>query len=523
MKRYTLLYALMIGVIFMQADSNVDSCDTEVTSKTYLSIAQPFQSNSPELVAASRQDRTHVREDGWHGALQGVVFGGRTTKSENTARYYFPFGKTQLLVEEDLKQVSQINKLDPVDLYSGHFGIETVLETFKSRISIAPRQTVVGGGLHYRHSLWRKEERGIWFSISMPIVHVKNEVNLTEVVENDGGGVFTSTDYTAPVGNMKDAFNQTAWKYGKISDCADAMKKTGVADLEIKFGCEWLKDCPYSIESYIGVHVPTGNRPEACYVMEAIVGAGKHVGIMFGNSFGCELYANEAMDRSLRMEVALGSKYLFKKEQIRSFDLKNKPWSRYIQMYASLEDATAASLLTGAAARETFTPGINILTQEVDVTPGFMHNLNAAWVLKAKWFQGEIGYNLLSRQSECIELNCFTGSPAIKHLFGAGQTNPVRDMTGNFILETSDGSITGNFPVPLSLYEKSVITSSDIDLASAATPAHLAHTVYGSLGGNFDECRWPILTHFGASYTFSRATNAVMDHWTIWAKLGVSV
>jgi hypothetical protein len=522
MKRYIVLCALMIGVVSMRA-TDLDSCDTEVTSRTYMSMVQPFQSNSPELVSGFRSDRTEAREDGWHGAGQVVVFGGRTTKSDSTARYYFPFGKTQLLVDEDIVEVKNINKLDPVDLYAGMFGIQTVLETFESRISIAPRQTIVGAGFHWRHSIWRKEERGIWFSISFPVVHVKNQVNLTENVLNDGGGIFTSTDFTAPVGNMKDALNQSAWKYGKISDCADDMKRTGVADLEIKIGYEWIDTDPCHLESYIGVHVPTGNRPKAVYLMEAVVGSGKHVGIMFGNSLGYQMYANEEMDRSLRMEVALGSKYLFKKSQLRSFDLQNKPWSRYIQLYASLEDATAAAALGGVAGREAFTPGINILTREVDVTPGFMHSLNAAWVAKVKWFQAEIGYNLLARQSECIKMDCFTSDAAIKHLLGLGQTNPVRDMTGNVLLEATEGVITGDMPVPLSLYEQSVLTISDINLASAATPANLAHTIYGSLGANFDECRWPVLAHFGGSYTFSRETNAVMDRWTVWAKFGVSV
>jgi hypothetical protein len=524
MKRCILFFSLMILVARVHAETNLDSCDTEVTSRTYMAMSQPFQSQSPEMTAAFRSDRTHAREDGWHGALQGVVFGGRTTKSDNTARYYFPFGKTELLVEEDIKKISDLDPLNPVDLYTGHFGVSTTGETFKSRISIAPRQTMVGGGLHWRHSIWRKEERGVWVSVSLPIVHIKNEVNLKEDVLNDGGSIFSGGGFTAPAANMTAAFKQTAWNYGKIDDSADDMKRTGVADVEIKLGYEWLDTDPYHIESYIGIHVPTGNRPEGTYLMEAVVGAGKHVGLMFGNSFGCQLYADEANDRSLRMEFALGSKYLFKKEQIRSFDLNNKPWSRYIQMYASLDDATAAQTVSGTLGREQFTPGINILTQEVDVTPGFMHNLNAAWVFKAKWFQGELGYNLLSRQSECIEMESFkAGSPAIKALFGLGQTNPARDITGNFILEATEDTNFDEFPVPLSLYSKSVLTVRDIDLASGATPAHLAHTVYGSLGGNWDECRWPVLAHVGASYTFSRATNAVMDRWTIWAKLGVSV
>jgi len=506
--------------------SNLSSDKLEITSRSYLNTVQPFQSMSPELITGFRSDRTNAREDGWHGAIQAVVLGGRSTKSEHTTRYFFPFGKTVLHVEEDLKQVAEINKLDPVDLYTAHFGVETVLETFQSRIAIAPKQTVVGGGLQWRQSLWRKNDRGVWVSISMPIVHIKNQLNFKETIINNGDGLYTSSEYTAQAATMTDAFKQTAWNYGKIDDSADDMKKTGVADVEIKLGYEWLDTEPYHFESYIGVHVPTGNRPKAAYLFEAVVGSGKHVGIMFGNSFGCELYANDAHDKCVRMEVALGSKYLFKKDQTRSFDLNNKPWSRYIQLYKSIDDATAAATLAATnavAARNNFTPGINILTQEVEVTPGFMHNLNAGWVMQVKWFQAEIGYNLLSRQSECIEMEEFTYQPAIKHLFGIGETNPIRDMTGNFLLETSEGSITGNLPVPLSLYSQSVLTVSDINLSSAATPAHLAHTVYGSVGANFDECRWPILTHLGASYTFSRATNAIMDHWTVWAKLGISI
>jgi hypothetical protein len=530
MKRCLLSLLLLALVVPICASK---STTTENTSRSYLSVPSNYHSASPEFESGFRADRTHVREDGWHGAFEAIVFGGRSTHSDLTARYFFPFGKTTLLVSNDMLQsVDQLTKT-PADINAVAFGIDGVnldpQVPFISMISIAPRQTVVGGGFHWRQSLWRSEEkgRGFWFDFSFPVENIKNEMNLTENITSP------VTINTAPgtagyivANNMIAAFQQTGWNYGKIDDSASAMKRTGVADIEIKFGYEWLDQKPCHVESYIGVIAPTGNKPTATYVFEAIVGNGGHVGVEWGSNVGIELWSNDCGDRSLRAEMACNSKYLFKKEQLRSLDLKYKPWSRYIQLYANQAAAVAAAT---AGNIYSFTPGINILTQEVEVTPGFINDMNCAWLFQAKGFRAELGYNLYARRSETIELDAFNSTAAIKQNGAAGLLNPVGDITPNAFLYFTTGDILAQpFPIPVTLgtvnlYSVAQLTLDDLDLVSASTPAALIHTIYGSLGYDWDDCEWPVGVHIGSSYTFANSNNSVMDHWLVWGKLGISI
>jgi hypothetical protein len=517
-----------------------ESSDTDVSGRSYLAIQPHFHSASPELVSGFRGNSTHKREDGWHGAMQFVLFGSRSTHSDNLARYFFPFGKTSLIVSEDFKAFKGLQFSD-TDILASNFNILTVggatIPGFKSRICIKPRQTVVGFGIHYRQSIYRNEEseRGFWFDVTLPIFHVKNEMNLEEtILSTDNDNTPDATRMTGvgdgPVGNMIDAFRQKGFLFGKIDDCADDMKRTRVADMELKFGYEWLSHEPCHLETYIGLIIPTGNKPKGEYMFEAVVGSGKHVGLSFGSNIGVQIWADEDKERCLRVEHASHSQYLFKKDQVRSFDLKNRPWSRYISMYASLEEATAAAALTDTLPtgnQFSFTPGINIMTREVEVTPGFSHNMNSAIIYQSRGLAVEGGYNFFARRAEHIEFDCsFPETAALKDIVvGRGTTNPLRDISGTSQIEqlVTPPTDDGNVPVLLANYSQSIITADDIDLASASTPCNLAHTIYASLGYNWDECEYPMGMHFGGSYTFSNSNNSVVDRWTLWGKFTISL
>ncbi len=501
--------------------SRVDSCDLEATSRSFLSIHPHFQSSSPEMVSSFRSDRMHAREDGKNGTIQFVLLGSRTTNDKDLARYFFPFGKDSLVVSEQFGQ-------EDTDILSQHFNLFTQNQNFKSRISIKPKQSVIGLGFHYRQSFKRNEEkgRGFFFSFSTPIIRVKNDLNFTEKVLEDGGEPDETADENV-VANMKEAFNQTEWKFGKITN--KSMTKTRLADIEVKLGYEWLQHDPCHLESYIGVIIPTGNEPEGKFVFEPVVGYGKHAGIMSGSAFGVQIWDDEENDKHLRVEYANHSQYLFKREEIRSFDLKNKPWSRYMEVYADEDQARQAAAL-GATdplrAGSLATPGINIFTQKVDVIPGFYHNINTALVYTSKGFQGELGYNFFCQRSECVKLaNSWKEGPALKHREGEGQANPIRDITGNKFLEQRVQSVDDILiiPVPLADFDQSIIKEKDLDLQSAATPCRLIHTVFGALSYRWDYDReYPVFLNYGGSYTFSRNNNAVPRRWTIWSKLGFS-
>lgn len=500
-----------------QATCRVDSCDAEVTSKSYLVSRQPFLSHSPELVAGFRYDRPHAKEEGARGAFQLVAFGNKSLNDDDLARYFLPYGKLEVPVSGAIANFSGNN--NDFYLLAENFNIFTNNDEFLSVFSLAPVQSMVGVGFFYRQSFYRDNERsrGFWGSISFAAVRVKNFLHFCERVVIDGGGVDVTQNPNA-VANMTEAVNQQAWHFGRISPVP--LTKTGIADMEIKIGYEWLDFEPVHLESYAGVLVPTGNTPDGRFLWEPIVGQGHHPGLIWGSSVGVQIWCNEYRERTLRAEYAFHSQYLFQHTQCRSFDLKGKPWSRYVPVYRNLEDAAFANSIAGSnptLAGTYSTPGINVFTQPLEVTPRFSFNMLTALVFSDCGFQAEVGYNFWARQSECVKLACpWQQVVAIKDFTGEGRTNPIRDITNNPIINSIDNR------QPFDLYQQNTILEEQLDLVSAAQPAGISNTVYGALTYRWDDRCYPVLINGGASYEMSNSNNSIINRWTAWGKVGVS-
>lgn len=532
MKRYLhyLLLLAFVGAISAKTEDDccrvecapVDSCDYEITSRSYLSVRPHFLSQAPEMISGFRSDRLRIPEDGNGVAAQAVIYGSQSVNQPDIARYFFPFRKTVLIVDE---RIGLTSPPLPQDLRASHFNIFTRNGDFRSEISIRPQQTVIGFGFHGKKSFWVNEDTGRAFygSLSFAVERVKNDLHFFEKVINSGGGANFLVDDQV-MANMTEAFMQSEWKFGKIDK--QPRIRTGVADIELKVGYEWIEQAPFHLESYAGILIPTNRKPSAEYLFDAVVGQGHHLGVIFGNHLGIEIWKDEAKDRDLRIEYSGHTQYLFRNTQCRSVDLVCKPWSRYIEMYSSEEQATVASTLPeGDSLDHHFaTPGINILTLPLKVRPGFSHNMTTAALLRMKSWTLEGGYNLYCRQSECVKLACpWCEGPAIKRYAagtastdGRGNTNPVRDITGNYRLE----NVTNNVALPN--YKQNMIKATDLDLISATSPGVITSTVYLTLGHRWDDRDWPTFANLGASYEFSNSHNGVLERWTFWAKSGVS-
>ena len=350
-------------------------------------------------------------------------------------------------------------------------------------------------------------------------------MNFLEDIKSDGGGVNFNADVdNAVVANMTEAFQQAEWSAGKIAT-RRSLRESGIADIEWKLGYEWVQQEPFHLESYLGILIPTGNKPNGEYLFDAIVGHGRHWGLMLGNSLGIEIWKDETKDRSLRVEYAGHTLFLFRNTQCRPVDLACKPWSRYIELYRDEDQATVASTLSGYHDNNFATPGINILTMPLKVRPGFSHNMTTAGIFTARGWQVEGGYNLYCRQSECVKLACpWQEGPAIKNYNGIGDTNPVRDMTGNYRLEniTINSTPGSGNRIDLGDYKFNLIKEGDLNLISASSPCLISHTVYAAFSYRWDDLNYPIFVNAGGSYEFSNSHNAVVERWTAWGKLGFS-
>lgn len=504
---------------------DLDACDCRVSSQSFFRVRPHFQGASPEKVAMNRLERIYKRIEGKHGSFQIVPFGGRTLKSRRFASYFTPDCKAELVVAEDPNDTDR-------DIDASAFNIFTADQNFKSRICFRPRQSTAGVGLSWRQKLSRNqdEEKGFWFELSMPITHVRNTMDLSESVIEDGSGVVAASTDSAlnaiAQPNMTTAFQQQAFNFGRIPcNCGDGLTKTGLADVDLRIGYGWKHESMCHLESYLGILIPAGNKVKGCNLFEPIVGHDHHVGFEFGSAGGFRVWANEEKEREIWMETAIHSIYLNKNTQRRSFDVKYKPWSRYLPVYCNIAQAQQALDDNNTSI---YTPGINVFTQDVKVHGRFQRTYNTAFVFNGSHFSGEAGYNFFCRDAECVELCnwCETVAPLYCDAQGINNATPgatnrfrtIRDCNNDCV---NTDNYENNGVVQEDFYTANSIKQSDLNLNSAAAPCQTQHTFYANLGYRWDDIEYPTFVGLGGSYEFS-PDNSGLNRWLVWGKIGMS-
>ena len=531
MKKIILLcsaWALLSATIALVADD----C-TDISGHTFFWVRPQFQSGSPERLVLWGDRITAKRSV--CGMIQLVPFGGKSINRSDLGKFFLPWGSCDLDVEYvPLNRenglftpgaLSQYFGIYPVDMPDPLTGVDRSI--FKSNICVNPYQTVAGLGLTWRQYLWTLPdcENHLWFEISSPIEQVKNTVCLTETLSKDNTKLITTVS-GCQLGlpqNMTEAFKQASWCYGKIDNGA-CMTKVGLADLEFKVGYEWLNhDCCF-FESYAGVLFPTGNTPTARYMFEPILGHNKHYGVLFGTSGIFEFRSCEN-DCDFALAIDYNGLYLQEAVERRSFDLVNRPWSRYMQVYLNHDQAIFAHNINNLTEQKIFgTPGINVFTKEMIVEPGLANTLNTALIYHQRCFEAEVGYNFYVRDAETVRLACcWQEGPALKDISqGAGYTN-VYQTINNFIISETPCDQQPLPAVPFAgidaTYDNNLIRAKDLDLRSAAHPAFLTNTIYGSLGWHKDCCKYPLFLGIGGSYEMTNS-NFALDRWLVWGKFG---
>lgn len=511
----------------------------------------------------------------------GKSTSGDCSEDSKLGKYFMPFGKSTLVVGEPNSDAANDGT---IDVLASYFGVLTSTMnfadfaynafsnlTFQSTISFAPVQTVFGLGLSYRQSFAQEDDNKGWFvSASAPIMRVKNDLGFEETIINAGAGAtpdgFAATMQSAlqgdPVLNWG-AMTTTGsfaypgiegdglkrFEYGKIAtpnstnssssdscnsncsvrtDCNGALTKWGLADIELKIGYESVREEKCYSEGYIGAVIPTGNKPTGEFIFEPIVGNNKHFGVMIGGSCGFEVWHSDENASCVWFECDADGRYLFANTQKRSFDLMDKQWSRYMWVYPNSSATPIADIQ----------PGINFFTKDMRVTPRGAVDCNTALVYKGEVYNMEVGYNFFARCAEKVEL-C-PGWQVGPGIAGFNQVNVLNDdarinsadvgkvgtasnatiskFNGVALIDTEDTTalINGTHRVIFN-----AIKESDINLRSAAHPAVITNTFYGSAGARWDDKEYPPFVGVGGSYEFSW-DNTGLNRWLVWGKFGFS-
>lgn len=369
-------------------------------------------------------------------------------------------------------------------LLAENFGLAP---NFHSVVNIDPRVTNAVGDLQ---GYFRLDSllHGLYFYIHAPITNTKWNMHVCENIGNTGGADYAAgtfgpgtisnsnllhsfTEYisgqgtptltgTTPLGaTFTETFNALEYARWAVGPC-DSRSRTGLADLRMWLGYDWLNCEKYGIGMGLVVAAPTGNKPDGRYIFDAVVGNGHfwEVGALIKGDY--IFWENCDGDHSLTGFTQANFTHLFGSKQRRTFDLKDKPLSRYMLaarfqnnssapfLYGDpTEGSTASPTLSDYVFAGEYTPVANLTTFCVNVS----NNIQIDWIAMLNYqrcnLSIDLGYELWYRGCEKVKFNCTANAIAANSWALKGDAS----MFG--FTDASIGTIPQGTPVPLGATE----------------------------------------------------------------------
>lgn len=234
--------------------------------------------------------------------------------------------------------------------------------------------------------------------------------------------------------------NYEGLAYARIS--RNKLTKTRLAEITAAWGWNFLSSEDYHFNINIRGAAPTGNRPQAFWLFEPIVGNGHHWELGAGVSGHVCLGRGESEDKDLSFYIDAYFTHLFNTRQCRTFDLCGNPLSRYMlamKFTDSAQNLRADTFPMPFANARQFTPVANLTTIPVKVSALFQGEFLFKFAYTVRNLQLDLGFDLWARSCENIQ-PCDTSvlSPNLWALKGDAFTYGfpgVSIATGNFTID----------------------------------------------------------------------------------------
>jgi hypothetical protein len=332
-----------------------------------------------------------------------------------------------------LIQGSQVAGRDARALMAENFYLPT---DYSSEITFKPKVQNFMVDFNYYQGLDEWAE-GLYFRIHTPLAHTRWNLHYCETILDAGvnpmdAGYF-SNEYTfvdsTTIGLNRDALLANFEEY--VSDCkaiesTDSITynalnsarwskcsrtKTGLAEITAAFGWNFIRRECFLFGLNIRAAAPTGTRPHGDYLFEPIVGNGKHWELGGGLNMWWSFWKSCDEDRDFTMYLDAYVTHMFKTRQCRTFDLKDKPLSRYMlamKFTDEVSDLVAGPEFDAPTAQfdNVFTPLANLTTIPVDVSYAAQGEVILKFAYTHCNFQFDLGYDFWGRTCEKICKRC---------------------------------------------------------------------------------------------------------------------
>jgi len=371
------------------------------------------------------------------------------------------------------------------DLFADYFGLP---RDYKSEILLKPRIDNFIAELDWYLGL-DNFAPGLWMRVRMPITYTRWDLNYCEEIKDRGTanhqpGYFNDAVTLGtedPAGTYANAFgvsrssllknftdyiaHQQTPDLGRtviFNPLCNARfipvrnkkrRQSNIADLHIDLGYDAWRSERYHVGFGLSVVGPTGNRPEGVYAFEPIVGNGHHweCGALFSSHV--QLWHDTIAEQQLNLWINAQITHLFSTRQRRTFDLRNKPNSRY--MLAQRMTRTVQDLFTNSTPGDVsgstppsiqfnnlFTPVANLTTIDVDVSVGWQADAVIMLSYTKERTTWDAGYNIWGHSCESIS-RCRTSVCAL--------TNDLWALKGDAHVYGFSGTVSAPATDPIAL------------------------------------------------------------------------
>lgn len=521
---------------------------------------------------AGWEEFIHQFEVGDYYLTTGHVLGySRSFRPERIARSLF--GRSALHFAG-----SQVANRGRCDLIADNFGLSPY---FKGSVFVNPviQNVIFDNQFFIGLDPWAC---GLYARIHAPIVYSRWSLGLSQKIETDEGlggcpdfpACYMGDDAAkalcdpidALTGNFTFGNMQQPWKYGRFSWCGQSL--TRLADIDLILGYNIWQWDTYHAGFYLQAVAPTGNKPNARYLFEPIVGNAKHWELGIGFSGHLVLWERDT-NQNLAVYLEGNMTHMFRNTQMRSFDFcHHGPLSRYMLLKEFTND-TGTPTFTG-----NLVPGINLATRSVHVSVPLKGDISAKLCYRSPCFIVDLGYNFYGKTKERVSLvSCALGTDklyAIKGTEGvcaleyatvgtvpplqfgplvskarlnstqsnatircaAPTDNPVAVPSVNptdivvTAFSRQQGPIEG--PGVIKAFDSNppvLLSVDDLDIHSGRMGAEATHKVFGYLGYNFYDADWCYNPYLGLGGEIefdarSRVERTSLNQWSIWIKGG---
>jgi hypothetical protein len=562
-------------------NSCCDACGGCATSKD---ILLPFSegSNRARQYAGVAHLQNLADQEDWNWHLDFALEYNQNFKRGLLGTYFFPNNTNRITVGED-RSISGSADVRGTDL-----GLS---ETFNGTLTICPKiqNVVFEPRLYVGLDRWVE---GLWFDVSLPIQYTRWTMQACEVTTSSGGDIFNpgtsggtamtlfntgtvaensmknnGTNGTTgadpidnaagrgsitPVGarSICQAFGgQATWgdktsplAAGRIL-CNCENNKTGVADIPLQLGYNFINRDRGYLGLYIRTVFPTGRINNQLSIFNPVIGYNRY---QLGGGLQAKARLWERDDEtSVNLFLDGYVTHVFSQSQCRIFDIKGRgAWSRYLLM----KEADSNGNYTGRLVNF-----VDVFTACVKTQFPWQADVLAFLNVRHKGWTWDLGYEFQGRACEKFDCDCITlCSPcadgdtlkcdddgdccsATANTIGTKQYGvkgpQLIGQIGNLVRDAQDTTINtfGRQSTPVASNGIAASTTlinaqnfaSYLDLETTRIPQAISNKIWSHLGYTWADRDYPIAAGLGFEVNFG-AKNRQPRVWGLWGKLTVA-